>query len=184
MCNRQNLNNFEMKSRKPGQNGAPTTQSNNNSTGFVPNNRNFGQNPAMPQLNNTRPPLLPRGPTLGRPNNGPLLTNQPRLPQLSHNPLAFGVNNHQQWPQLLPNGPRPLHSGGGPTLNPILRMPQGNRNLNNQPILLGPNSQADLQQLPQGSQLGILTIRFTWFYFICLYIYFFFKFNSLICHFF
>lgn len=162
MCNRQNLNHFEMKSRKPGQNGQPNNQNyNQNSTqGSMNSNRSFGQNTGMPTGSNGRPPLLPGrpgpGPGLGRPNNGPLLSSQPRLPQMSHPAMPFGAANAQQWPQLMQNGPRnnQMH-GGGPSLNPMLRMPQGNnRSLINQPLLSAPN-QGDLRtHLASGSSLG------------------------------
>ncbi|XP_017488276.1 PREDICTED: cleavage and polyadenylation specificity factor subunit 6-like [Rhagoletis zephyria] len=151
MCNRQNLNHFEMKSRKPGQNGQSNSggsnnNGNNNSSGgggsignsnynnqnSMGSNRNYG-NPSnqgmMLSTGSNRPPLLPGRPgtgLTGRPTNGPLLNSQPRLPQLPpHQQLGFGGAN-PQWTQLIQqNGPRnnQLH-GSGPSLNPMLRMPQ------------------------------------------------------------
>lgn len=161
MCNRQNLNHFEMKSRKPGQNGQTDRMGGTNQTGVQPSNfggmqtnRNFGQNQGGGNMGpgsggSGRPPLLPRGP-IGRPN-GPLLNSQPRLPQMPHQTLTpFGANP-QQWSQLMQNGPRnPMHNAG-PQLNPMMRMPQGNRSLSAQPLLNAPN-QGDLRtQLSTGS---------------------------------
>lgn len=171
MCNRQNLNHFEMKSRKPGQNGQSNNSNNgngnnnnSNSSSSNPsynnqnsmgNSRSYGNQPGQALLSgSSRPPLLPGRPgtgLTGRPNNGPLLSSQPRLPQLPHQQLPFGGAN-PQWSQLMQNGPRnnQLH-GSGPGLNPMMRMPQGNsRSLTNQPLLSAPN-QGDFR-LSQGSQ--------------------------------
>lgn len=160
-----------MKSRKPGQNGQSNNSSNSNgnnngsnsgssnqnfnSQGGMNNNRSYGSTPnqaLMVGTGSSRPPLLPGRPSTGltgRPNNGPLLNSQPRLPQLPHQQLGFGGAN-PQWSQLMQNGPRnnQLH-GSGPSLNPMMRMPQGNtRSLTNQPLLSAP-SQGDFR-LSQG----------------------------------
>ena len=140
-----------MKSRKPGQNGQHERMGNNQSNqnnNFGLQNRNFGLNQSgvgniTGGGGSGRPPLLPRGP-LGR-SNGPLLNNQPRLPQMQHQTLPFG-SNPQQWSQLMQNGPRnTLHNSAGPQLNPMMRMPQSNRSLNSQPLLSAPANQGDLR---------------------------------------
>lgn len=105
LCNRQNLSNFELKSRKPGdrpdgrQNGQMGDYSNQRPSGgllgnhFMPTNRGGGgymnnsHSSAPPQLlgiggasgrdGGGRPPLIPNRPQLRQ--QAPLLSNQPQL---------------------------------------------------------------------------------------------------------
>lgn len=144
LCNRQNLNNFELKSRKPGQNGQPNQTNNNANFGMQNHRNNYGQNSNMPG----RPPLIQRP---MRPS-GPLLNNQPRMPPIQHQSIPYG-GGAQPWPQMLSNGPRnnPMHSLSNASLNPMLRLPQGSRQLSNQPLLSAPSGQNDLRsQLSSG----------------------------------
>lgn len=147
LCNRQNLNNFEMKSRKPGLNGQnhpnnsnnqnQNNNQNNNNNNYMNNRNNYNQNHM--QGGGQRPPLIPRP---MRPN-GPLL-NQPRLVNMSQS-MQFGGNNQQSWPHMMSNGPRnALHSSSN-QLNPLMRLNQNTRPMSNQPLLSAPSSQVDLR---------------------------------------
>ncbi|UXI18839.1 hypothetical protein NH340_JMT04782 [Sarcoptes scabiei] len=153
LCNRQNLNNFEMKSRKTGVNGQQnqnstsnnSNNSNNTTSNMNPNNfmQNNQRNFTMNMSSGQRPPLIQRP---MRPN-GPLLSSQPRLPTMSHQSMPFNSNSAQQWNQLMSNNARnnPLQTASNQLLNPMLRLNQGGRQLPNQPLLSAPSSQVDLR---------------------------------------
>lgn len=159
-CNRQNLNNFELKSRKPGTNGQANQNQNNSSnnsnnnnsssnntnnnsgSNFMLNNRsNFNQNQGM--QSSQRPPLIPRP---MRPNP-PLLNNAPSIaPNMPHQSMRFGNSNSQPWNQMMSNGPRNMSMQTGSNhMNPMMRFNQANRQIHNQPLLNAPANQVDLR---------------------------------------
>lgn len=148
-CNRQNLNHFEMQSRKstPGGSGAGPQH--------VGGQGNFGQRNAFSgqaSSGGMRPPLIQRP---VRPN-GPLLAGQPRM-AMPHQGIPF--QGQPQWapvmpPSAPPRPPAPLHPGAPPIPNmPLIRMPpQTNRGpVPQQPLLRGPSTQNDPRtQIPVG----------------------------------
>jgi len=146
VCNKQNLNHFEMQSRKnnPGHANNNNNNNNNNMNNMGnmnngPGNHNMrppfsGNNPmGMPNAgHNMRPPLINRP---QRPN-GPLLSSQPPrgMPIGPQGPYNQGGNmqNQNLWNQHLPNnqsgpgnrgGRGPMHNspqgGGPPRPNPM-----------------------------------------------------------------
>jgi cleavage and polyadenylation specificity factor subunit 6/7 len=151
-CNRQNLNHFEMQSRKTapgGPGGGP--QHVGGQQNFVNQRTGFG---GQPQSGGMRPPLIQRP---VRPN-GPLLPGQPRM-QMPHQGMPFGSGQPQWGPGMGPNGPprppAPIHPGAPPMANmPLMRLPpQPNRGpIPQQPLLRGPSTQNDprTQMAPGG----------------------------------
>ena len=147
-CNRQNLNHFEMQSRKsnPGLAGGAQHVGGNQQGNFTNRNnfnmQNAGGGPGGPM----RQPLIQRP---QRPN-GPLL-GQPRMP-MPHQGMGFGQPqgpwNSGGMPRggVPPRPPAPIHPGAPPMAPmPMMRMPpQGQRGpAPQQPLLRGPNAQGD-----------------------------------------
>lgn len=138
-CNRQNLNHFEMQSRKTapgGVGGGPQ---------HVGGQPNFNQR-GPPQPPGMRPPLIQRP---VRPN-GPLIPGQPRMGMPHQGMPPFGGGQPQWGPGMPPNAPRPppapMHPGAPPMGNmPLMRMPpqQARGPVPQQPLLRGPSTQGD-----------------------------------------
>lgn len=157
-CNKQNLNHFEMQSRKNNPGHANNQMNNGNPMGNNLNNGPnhmrppFAQNPNMggpmggPSNSggghNMRPPLINRPQRPG--NGGPLLSSQPRMSgPYNHSNNQSGMQNQNMWNNHQNMGPqsgnqpgnrnmRPMH--GSPRLggNPMVgmnRMPNPNNNL-------------------------------------------------------
>lgn len=137
-CNRQNLNHFEMQSRKlaPGGGGGGSQHMGGQQSGP----RQFPQSGG-----GMRPPLIPRP---SRPN-GPLLPGQPRM--MNQGGAPFGQN--QPWHSMPPQGaPQRQNMHGGPprgNMSNMMRMPL-NRGPNSQPLLRAPGPPNDPRaQMPQ-----------------------------------
>lgn len=146
-CNRQNLNHFEMQSRKTAPGGPGGGPQHVGGQQNFPNQRSgFG---GPPPSGGMRPPLIQRP---VRPN-GPLLPGQPRMPMGPHQGMPpFGPGQPQWGPGMGPNQgpprpPAPIHPGAPPGMGnmPLMRMPpQQNRGpVPQQPLLRGPSTQSD-----------------------------------------
>lgn len=148
-CNKQNLNHFEMQSRK--NNPGHANSMNNGNMNNGPNHMRppFGNGPmGMPNNgggHNMRPPLINRP---QRPNGPPLLSNQPGGPRIPMNQApgpGYGHGNNQggmqnnMWNQNM-GGPQPgnrgVRGGNGP-MHGSPQGPGGSRMPMNQPGPMG-----------------------------------------------
>ncbi|RWS23477.1 cleavage and polyadenylation specificity factor-like protein, partial [Leptotrombidium deliense] len=145
-CNKQNLNHFEMQSRKMTPGGAGNQQM----PGPHPGPRNYGGPQAGGGM---RPPLISRP---QRPN-GPLIPGQPRMPMPQGN-VQFGQGQPPWHAGMQQSGPPrggpPMHSGGPQRPGmPMMRMPPNNRGPGPQPLLRAPGPPGDPRaQHPQQMQ--------------------------------
>lgn len=117
-CNKQNLNHFEMQSRKNNPGHANNNQMNNgnpmgNNLNNGPNHMRppFAQNPNMGGPSNAggghnmRPPLINRPQRPG--NGGPLLSSQPRMSgPYNHSNNQSGMQNQNMWNNHQNMGPQ------------------------------------------------------------------------------
>ncbi|RWS17638.1 cleavage and polyadenylation specificity factor subunit 6-like protein [Dinothrombium tinctorium] len=147
-CNKQNLNHFEMQSRKL----APGGGGNQQMAGHQSGPRAYGGPQAGGAM---RPPLISRP---QRPN-GPLIPGQPRMPMPQSGSGPFGQGQPPWHPSMTPTsgpprGAPPMHSGGPQRPGmPMMRMPPGNRGPGPQPLLRAPGPPGDPRaQHPQQMQ--------------------------------